>query len=133
MRGLLEELFAHKGFVIAISVASAAMFVGSLLAVPWLIARAPRDFFARDQDAARTRNVPLAILKNLVGAVLTIAGVLMLLLPGQGILTLVVGLALMDLPGKRALLRRFAQRPSVLRALNYVRKKTKREPFDAPE
>jgi hypothetical protein len=133
MPAFLEQLFANKGVVIGISVVSVLMFVGSLLAVPWLIARAPRDFFVRDQDAADTGNVALKIVKNVVGAVLTAAGVLMLLLPGQGILTLVVGLALMDLPGKRALLRRLAKRPSVLRALNYVRKKTKREPFDAPE
>lgn len=133
MPAFLEQLFSHKGVVIGISVVSALMFLGSLLAVPWLIARAPRDFFVRDEDAAGTRNVALVILKNVVGVVLTGAGVLMLLLPGQGILTLLVGLALMDLPGKRALLRRLAQRPSVMRALNYVRQKTKREPFDAPQ
>jgi Putative transmembrane protein (PGPGW) len=132
MPAFLEQLFSHKGVVIGFTVASLLMFVGSLLAVPWLIARAPRDFFLRDQEAARTGNVALKILKNVVGAVLTGAGVLMLLLPGQGILTLIVGLALMDLPGKRALLERLARRPSVLRALNYVRQKTGREPFDAP-
>jgi hypothetical protein len=133
MPDFLEQLFENKGFVIGLSVASAVMFVGSLLAVPWLIARAPRDFFVRDQDAAGTGNVALKVVKNVVGAVLTGAGVLMLLLPGQGILTLIVGLALMDLPGKRALLLRLAKRPSSMRALNYVRKKTKREPFDAPK
>jgi hypothetical protein len=132
MRALIEQLSSHRGLVVGLSVASVVMFVGSLLAVPWLISRAPRDFFVRDGDAARTRALPLAIVKNLVGALLTLAGVFMLILPGQGILTLIVGLALLDFPGKRALILRLAKRPSVLRALNYVRRKTRREPFDAP-
>lgn len=133
MPEFLEQLSVHKGFVIGVSAASALMFVGSLLAVPWLIARAPRDFFVREQDPARTRSLALTVVKNALGAVLAGVGLLMLVLPGQGILTLVVGVALMDLPGKRALLRRLARRRSALRALNYVRRKTEREPFDAPE
>jgi hypothetical protein len=102
-----------------------------LLAVPWLVARAPRDFFTREQEPA-PRSLPLKVLKNLAGFVLFGAGIAMLLLPGQGLLTMIVGLALLDIPGKHALLVRAAKRPSVLRALNYVRGRAKREPFDAP-
>jgi hypothetical protein len=131
MPAFLKSLFAHKSFVLGASIASVVMFVGSLLAVPWIVARAPRDFFTRDERKS-TGSLPLKVLKNMVGAMLLFAGVLMLLLPGQGILTLVVGLALLDVPGKHALLVRMAKRPSVLKALNYVRQRAKREPFDPP-
>ena len=129
--GIFQQLQSHKELAIWLSIASVVMFVGSLLAVPWLIARAPRDFFTRDQQSSAGR--PLRkLLKNLAGLVLFGAGIAMLLLPGQGVLTLVVGLALLDIPGKHALLVRLARRPSVMRALNYIRQRTKREPFEQP-
>jgi hypothetical protein len=123
---ILAELSAHKELALILT-------LSSLLAVPWLIARAPRDFFTRDDKAYKKQiSLPLKVLKNLAGLVLIGMGVAMLLLPGQGILTLVVGLALVDGPGKHALLVRIAQRASVMRALNYFRRRAQREPFDAP-
>lgn len=132
MPSFLKQLFAHEGVVLWLSIGSVLMFVGSLVAVPWIIARAPQDYFTNDGGSREGRHVALKVLKNVVGLVLLLAGVLMLLLPGQGVLTLVVGLALMDVPGKHALLVRLAKRPSVFKALNYVRSKAKRPPFDAP-
>jgi archaellum biogenesis protein FlaJ (TadC family) len=132
MPAFLKQLFAHEGFVLWVTLSSVAMFVASLVAVPWIIARAPQDFFTNDGSSKSGGSIALKILKNVVGLILLLAGVLMLLLPGQGILTLIVGLALMDLPGKHALLVRLAKKPSVFKALNYVRGKAKREPFDAP-
>lgn len=131
MPALLEQLLEQRGIVIGLSIASVVMFVGSLLAVPFIVARAPRDYFTR-QDGRESASLPLKVLKNLAGGLMLSAGVLMLLLPGQGVLTLLVGLALLDVPGKHALQVRLARRPGVLTALNYVRKKTKREPFDPP-
>jgi archaellum biogenesis protein FlaJ (TadC family) len=131
---IFSELAAHKGLALVLTLSSVAMFVGSLLAVPWLIARAPRDFFTRDEQAQKQQtSLPLKLAKNIAGLVLLAAGVAMLLLPGQGILTVVVGLALIDFPGKRALLVRMAKRDSVMRALNYFRKKRGLDPFAAPK
>jgi archaellum biogenesis protein FlaJ (TadC family) len=130
---IFSQLAAHKGLAIILTLCSVVMFVGSLLAVPWLIRRAPRDYFTRDEKArAQKTSLPLKLAKNSAGLVLLAAGVAMLLLPGQGILTVVVGLALIDFPGKHALLVRMAKRDSVMRALNYFRKKRGLEPFDAP-
>lgn len=132
MGELFERIASHKPLAIALVVASVLMFVGSLLAVPWIIARAPRDFFTREAPPPRG-SIVRKVFKNLLGLVLVGAGVAMLFLPGQGILALMVGLALLDIPGKHALLVKAAKRPSVMRALNYVRKRSKREPFDEPE
>lgn len=132
MPDFLKRLFANEGFTTWVLVVSVAMFVASLVAVPWVIARAPRDYFTNDGSGKAGGSIALKVLKNIAGLVLLVAGVLMLLLPGQGILTLVVGLALLDVPGKHALLVRLARKPSVFKALNYVRNKAKREPFEAP-
>jgi hypothetical protein len=131
MGDLFERIAAHKPLAISLAVASVLMFVGSLLAVPWIIARAPRDFFTREAPPA-SGSIVRKVFKNLFGLVLAGAGVAMLFLPGQGVLALIVGIALLDIPGKHALLVKAAKRPSVMRALNYVRKRSKREPFDEP-
>jgi hypothetical protein len=59
-------------------------------------------------------------------------GVAMLLLPGQGILTILIGLMLIDFPGKRRLERRLVQQPSVWRAINWMRAKAHQPPLEMP-
>jgi UPF0716 family protein affecting phage T7 exclusion len=133
MRAFFQQLMAHKQLALILTVASAVMFVASLMAVPWLIARAPHDFFTRPQVAATQRSLMRRLLTNMLGAVLVVVGGLMLVLPGQGILTLLVGLGLMDLPKKHALLVWLAKREGVLKALNFFRARAQREPFQAPQ
>jgi UPF0716 family protein affecting phage T7 exclusion len=67
-----------------------------------------------------------------MGAVLLLAGVAMLILPGQGLLTLAIGLGLMNLPGKRSLIRHLIGRPRVLRTINQFRAKAHKELLEAP-
>src|SRR5919197_5810008 len=83
-------------------------FLGSLIAIPFLLVRLPAHYF--DERHPRTwmrdhhpvlRLLGL-VLKNLAGVVFVLAGILMLFLPGQGILTLLIGISLIDFPGKRA-------------------------------
>ena len=67
--------------------------------------------------------------KNLIGYGLIVAGLLMLFLPGQGILTLVMGLLLVDYPGKFRLERKLVKTPAILNSLNWLRKKAKKPPL----
>jgi hypothetical protein len=53
----------------------------------------------------------------------------MLVLPGQGVLTILLGIALLDLPGKRHLERRLIALPTVLRTINKLREKFGRPPL----
>ncbi len=73
------------------------------------------------------------VLKNLLGVALVGAGIVMLVLPGQGILTILIGVMLMDFPGKYALEKRLVSRPTVMRSLNWMRAKANRPPFLEPE
>jgi hypothetical protein len=74
--------------------------------------------------------------KNLAGLVLVLLGAVMALpgVPGQGFLTMIIGLTLLDFPGKLALERRLVSRPFVLRQLNALRRRFRRAPLalDAP-
>jgi hypothetical protein len=60
---------------------------------------------------------------------LVFGGFLMLFLPGQGLLTIAVGLLLLDYPGKYSLERRIVSRPSVLQGINWVRAKGNHPPL----
>jgi hypothetical protein len=93
--------------------------VASIVLVPRFLAKLPRDYL-RGAEAPHT-SLPLRILRNLLGIVLVLLGVAMLLLPGQGLLTLIVGLMLVDIPGKHRLVQRLLSQPKVLSVVNKLR------------
>jgi hypothetical protein len=73
------------------------------------------------------------VARNLAGLALLAAGIAMLVLPGQGLLTMLLGLSFMDFPGKHALLERAIACPKLQHALNWLRRKEGREEFVFPE
>jgi hypothetical protein len=113
---------------------SIVTFFGSLLAVPLIVARLPEDYFIshhRPADWLKSPRVRIEwlIAKNVLGLLLLAAGIAMLVFPGQGVLTIVLGLMLMDFPGKTRLLNRVAQRPGVLKSINWMRRKAGKTPM----
>jgi hypothetical protein len=67
------------------------------------------------------------IAKNLAGVTLLAAGLVMLLTPGQGLLTIVVGITLINFPGKMRFERWLATRPPVWRSINWLRERAGRD------
>jgi hypothetical protein len=69
--------------------------------------------------------------KNALGVILILLGVVLSLpgIPGQGILTILLGLILLDIPGKRPLECRIVKLPKVLSSINKLRKKFDKEPL----
>jgi hypothetical protein len=119
---------------------SLALLVLSPLAVAWVVVKLPTDYFTtkRRRRARWMRRYPelqpaIAIAKNVLGILLVFAGIVMLVVPGQGLLTLVAGLMLIDFPGKYRLERWLATRPPVWRSINWLRKRASREPLQPPE
>ncbi len=116
--------------VVGVSVLSAILFFGSLALVPWLVTRLPADYFSDKRlPTARDTRVWMRVAKNAVGVILFAMGVAMLLLPGQGVLTLLVAMVLLDFPGKRRLERRLAKSPRLLSMMNRLRRRAGREPL----
>ena len=62
--------------------------------------------------------------KNLIGYCLILGGILMLVLPGQGLLTILVGLMLSDYPGKFKLEKRIIKTRLILKTINWYRAKS---------
>lgn len=121
----LEGWAGWLGWLAGLSVLT---FAGSLIIIPLVAARIPADYFSaprRGQTEWRRRHPILRlyvlILKNLLGLVLFLAGLLMIFLPGQGLLTIFLGIMLMDFPGKYRLEKYIISRGPVLRAINWIR------------
>lgn len=119
---------------------SLVLFVGSFVLIPVLIARMRRDYFvARDPDQDtwlgrhRLARATARVAKNVLGSVLLVAGVAMMVLPGQGVITVLVALSLLEFPGKRALELRLIRQPQVNRVINWIRARSGRLPLLIPD
>jgi hypothetical protein len=126
----------HQQLLVWAGIISLAVFILSLLLLPWLVAQIPEDYFLpkkRQPTAWKDQHPIIRLLalagKNLIGCSLIVAGLLMLFLPGQGILTLVMGLLLVDYPGKFRLERKVVKTPAILNGLNWLRRKAKKPPL----
>ena len=124
------------GWVFSVSVLT---FVGSLILIPLLVTRMRADYFVSRRPPEESLfgrhpalRVAFYLVKNLAGLILLLAGIAMLLLPGQGVLTILVGITLLNFPGKRRLELRIVRLRSVLRAINWIRARSKRPPLVLP-
>ena len=132
-------LEAQSFLLWTIGAASLGMMLLGLAAVPWIVSRMPRDYFLPPKRRPLVRKLPLGLnllilcSKNLLGFACLLAGLAMLFLPGQGILTILIGLGLMNFPGKFTLQRRLVQSPSVMRSLNWIRGRFGQPPFHSPD
>lgn len=139
MKSLLRFVEEHPGLVTAAVGLSILTFVASLLLLPIVVRRIRADHFVgerppRPEWALRRPLLWRAwhLAKNVLGSVLLAVGVAMLVLPGQGLLTMFAGLVLVDLPGKRGLEQRIVAIPRIRRALNWIRARGGRPPLLDP-
>jgi hypothetical protein len=139
MTAVIDWLTQYRDWIEVLGVASLAMFVASLVVFPLVVIQLPRDYFVRSRrEPARLRRrhpmlwAVLTVVKNAVGFVLILAGIAMLVLPGQGLLSILVGLALTNFPGKFKLERRLARMPKVANGLNRIRRGTGRDELVIP-
>lgn len=133
IRLFLEDDQALVAWAVGLSI---LMFVGSLIAVPIVVVQMRADFFVRDSKEQLPRT-PLRVLrrlaKNVLGWVLLLAGIAMLVLPGQGLLTMALGLGLMDFPGKRGLQRWLVGLKGVGLSINWIRRRAEKPPLELPD
>ena len=104
-------------------------FAISLAIVSYILVKLPRDYFRKDNPrefwidrhpAVRFLGV---FVKNFLGVILVVLGIVMSIpgVPGQGILTILLGIMLLDFPGKRSLEYKLVSRPKVLSTINKLR------------
>ncbi len=131
---LFEIIVPYKDLIIWLGLISMVIFFFSLLSIKWLVGMIPEDYFIRNGASKTKSNNPVLwyfvlIFKNLFGYTLIFGGIMMLILPGQGLFTIIIGLLLSNYPGKYKIEKKVIAIPSVLRSINWLRKKTNKPPI----
>jgi hypothetical protein len=133
----IHFISANAVWIFSISI---LMFVVSLFAIRFLIVRVPADYFVHrhpllDNSKHPVIAVMLLIGKNIIGIILFILGLIMSLpgVVGQGALTILIGLSLMDFPGKRKLQLKIIGQQLILKTINGIRAKGGKPPLIIPD
>lgn len=136
MPAFLQPLLSDQTLVLYLGLFSLVFFFVTLLVIPWLILQIPTDYFHEPERHSLLSSlnhpvlrITILVLKNILGVFFILLGILLLVLPGQGLLTMLLGLLLIDFPGKFRMQRWFVFKPSVLHSVNWLRNKGKKEPI----
>ena len=136
MKKMLQEYSAAIGWITTLSIAMLAI---STILVPWIMLRLPVDFVTTDRRPASpfTSEHPfirwvIIIARNLLSTILFVAGLAMLIRPGQGLLTLAMAIVLADFPQKYRLQKWLLGRKPVTKSINWLRKKGNVPPLRLP-
>jgi len=135
---VLTLLGIDPGWLAWATPVSLLTLVATVMLLPLLVARLPQDYFYRERRPARPkeghwlRRYGVLIIKNMLGAVLLVAGLAMMVLPGPGIVTILGAFALLNLPGKYRLERWLVSQPKVRAAISMMREKAGRPPLHLP-
>jgi hypothetical protein len=126
---VFEWIKSNDTLLAWLAVISVVCFIATLVLVPVVIIRIPHDYFSSQRRRKRDRNTrhfaakfALAIGKNVLGCIFLLAGTAMLVLPGQGLLTILVGIMFLNFPGKYRFERWLVSRPPLLNSINWLRK-----------
>ena len=119
---------------LALTIVSIASIGIALLVLPWVVVRLPDDYFARPRRDLPffERNLAWQLVaggRTLVGLGLVGVGIALLVLPGQGLLMILVGLLVAEFPGKYAAERQLARRPAIRRSIDAIRRRAGRPPM----
>jgi hypothetical protein len=129
------EQWVSVNVLIGLTAASVIGFIGSLVAIPWILIRLPSDYFDTRvprywmKDQHPVLRIICLIIKNMIGIVFLLTGFLMLFLPGQGLLTMLIGISFIDFPNKRRLEAKIIGQHTIFNAVNKIRHKFNKLPF----
>lgn len=139
VNGFLARLGLNGSTAMAGMVVFVVTFVGSILLTGAVLVRLPPDFLTNAAPRANLHRsfkaYTLRLLRHAFGVLLILIGLALSVpgVPGQGVLTIIAGLFISELPGTNRLLRRLLRAPRVLAAVNKLRARYKHPPLLAPE
>lgn len=136
---IMQWLTEHQDLIQQIGNISLVVLAITVVALPVIVMKLPEDYFINEtrEPASQTRKHPLlwaviSFAKNVLGVLLILVGIAMLVLPGQGTVTILIGLAISNFPGKFKLERKIASQPAVGATLNKIRDLTGTPPLLMP-
>tara|TARA_B100001113_G_C20687282_1_gene439158 strand:- start:53 stop:475 length:423 start_codon:yes stop_codon:yes gene_type:complete len=129
IESITEFVSNYKIYILWLATISLFVFIFSLVSIKWLVALIPTDYFVKKNISKSKKSYSLLwlmsiIVKNIIGYTLILGGILMLVLPGQGLFTILMGLILSNYPGKYTIEKKIISIPSILKTINWLRKKS---------
>ncbi len=131
-----DFFYSHESLLLLMTGVSCITFAISAVCVPMVVIRIPVDYFNRDEYSRSHEQIQHPVLrggmlciKNLAGYFLIVAGLLMLVLPGQGLLTLFIGIMFIDFPGKFRFEKWLVSRRPILLSINWLRNRANCQPL----
>ncbi len=126
MNRMIEVVLQHPSVLAGVTIVSVAGVVFGFLGVSRLVCWLPSNYFMvfeNQKNAPKLFRPQMQIVKNLAGGILICLGMVMLIVPGQGLLTLFLGLVIMDFPGKNKVIRCLIRVKTIQNSLNWIRRK----------
>lgn len=113
-------------------------FSVSLGLVSLVLVKIPADYFRNNHhskfwvDRQPAVRIVALVGKNILGVLLIMVGILMSLpgVPGQGLLTILLGVMLVDFPGKQRLEQKLLHRPAIRNSINRLRARFDKPPLE---
>lgn len=131
----LTRLIENYAFALWwLGIFSFAALLVSISVIPFIVVRIPADYFNHNKrhflpwsNQHPVARLLLLFVRNMLGLVLIIVGFILLFLPGQGILTILAGVLLLNFPGKFRFERWLISRPAILKSVNWLRLRNNKE------
>lgn len=140
----MVDLFSE--FILALNwrnvLIGAGIFVGSFLInlaiVSVILVKLPADHFKKNRKTkfwagpSPALNAAKVIGKNIAGVLLVGLGIVLSLpgIPGQGLLTILLGIMLLDFPGRERLEQKLLSKPTIVNTINRLRGKFGKPPLE---
>lgn len=119
-----------------LSISGLIMAIVSVIALPWVVVRMPADYFVTVRQAKYDRSALgwlVWLLRNSLATVLLFVGLLLLVLPGQGLLMILIALGVSTSRHKYSIERSIISRKAVFKTVNWIRKRFQRNPIIHPD
>lgn len=134
---LFDWMMVHQSGLQFMGIISVLALLVTPMIISALVIIMPEDYFLSERDHILEFGekyhpfirTTILVAKNAAGIVFVLAGLAMLVLPGQGVLTILIGLTLINFPGKRSLERKIVRRKRVHSAINWMRSRAGRPPL----
>ncbi len=137
LQDMFHVIWENETLLLMLGLVSFVFFVASLFLIPFLVVRIPVDYFAEQKRQTSpwaeqhvVIRLGVLVVKNFLGVLFIVLGLAMLVLPGQGLLTLLIGVLLLNFPGKYRVERWLIQRPSIYKGVAWLRRRAGREPLE---
>ncbi|WP_223897583.1 PGPGW domain-containing protein [Sulfurovum sp. TSL1] len=132
----MEFIDNHENLLFWSTLVSIISVIASILLIPWIVTKIPADYFTHPKrqkllwgDQPKIVRFIFILLKNIIGVMLVLGGIALLFLPGQGILTILIGLLIMDFPYKYKFEIWIIKHTFLLNSINKLRSKAKKRPL----